>query len=65
MNVFGVYLDNFQFGPLLYFGIAAVLLALCWLGWRRSAVGKAQRTIQDVAKTQETEGRFLCFCLLL
>lgn len=41
MNVFGVYLDNFQFGPLLYFGIAAVLLALCWLGWRRSAVGKA------------------------
>lgn len=41
VSVFGVYLDNFQFGMLLYLGIAAVLLALCWLGWRRSAVGKA------------------------
>ena len=36
VKVFGVYLDNFQFGTLLYLGIALVLLALCWLGWRRS-----------------------------
>lgn len=41
VNIFGAYLDNFQFGTLLYFGIAAALLALCWLGWRRSAAGKA------------------------
>lgn len=35
VKVFGVYLDNLQFGTLLYLGIALVLLALCWLGWRR------------------------------
>lgn len=37
VKVFGVYLDNLQFGTLLYLGIALVLLALCWLGWRRGA----------------------------
>ena len=41
VNIFGVYLTNFQFGPLLYLGITLVLLALCWLGWRRSAQGAA------------------------
>lgn len=40
VKVLGVYLDNFQFGPILYLGITAVLLALCWLGWRRSALGR-------------------------
>lgn len=40
VKVLGVYLDDFQFGTLLYLGIAAALLALCWLGWRRSAAGK-------------------------
>ena len=39
VKIFGVYLDNFQFGSLLYMAIAALLLALCWLGWRRSATG--------------------------
>lgn len=36
VNIFGVYLNNFQFGPLLYLAITMLLLALCWLGWRRS-----------------------------
>ena len=40
VNIFGVYLNNFQFGPLLYLAITMLLLALCWLGWRRSAVGR-------------------------
>lgn len=39
VNIFGVYLTNFQFGPLLYLGITLVLLALCWLGWQRNARG--------------------------
>lgn len=39
VKIFGVYLDNFQFGSLLYMALAAILLALCWLGWRRSAKG--------------------------
>ena len=39
MKIFGTYLDNFQFGTLLYMAITALLLALCWLGWRRSAKG--------------------------
>lgn len=38
VNIFGVYLNNFQFGPLLYLAITVLLLALCWLGWRRSAL---------------------------
>lgn len=37
VNIFGVYLNNFQFGPLLYMAITVLLLALCWLGWRWSA----------------------------
>lgn len=37
VKVFGVYLTNFQFGPILYLGITAALLALCWPGWRRGA----------------------------
>jgi len=41
VKVFGVYLNDFQFGPILYMGITLILLALCWLGWRRSAAGKA------------------------
>lgn len=40
VNIFGVYLNNFQFGPLLYLAITVFLLALCWLGWRHSALGK-------------------------
>ena len=39
VNLFGRYLNNLQFGFVLYGGLAAVLLALCWLGWRRSAKG--------------------------
>ena len=39
VKLFGVYLNNFQFGPLLYAGLAALLLALCWPFWRRSARG--------------------------
>lgn len=39
VKIFDVYLDNFQFGSLLYMVLAAILLALCWLGWRRSAKG--------------------------
>ena len=39
VNLFGHYLNNLQFGFVLYGGLAAVLLALCWLGWRRSAKG--------------------------
>ena len=41
VKIFGVYLDNFQFGSLLYMALAAILLVLCWLGWRRSAMGRA------------------------
>ena len=41
VKIFGVYLDNFQFGSLLYMALAAILLALCWLCWRRSAMGRA------------------------
>ena len=39
VNLFGRYLNNLQFGFVLYGGLAVVLLALCWLGWRRSAKG--------------------------
>lgn len=41
VNIFGIYFDHFQFGLLLYLAITILLLALCWLGWRRSAAGKA------------------------
>lgn len=36
-KVFGMYLNVFQVGLLLYPLIAVVLFALCWLCWRRSA----------------------------
>lgn len=39
VDVFGVYLNNFQFGPLLYLAITMFLLALCWLVWRRNVKG--------------------------
>lgn len=39
VNIFGIYLDHFQSGLLLYLAITILLLALCWLGWRRSARG--------------------------
>ena len=41
VKIFGVYLDNFQFGSLLYVAIAVLLFALCWLFWQRSAAGRA------------------------
>ena len=41
VKIFGVYLDNFQFGSLLYVAIAVLLFALCWLCWQRSAAGRA------------------------
>lgn len=37
VKVFGVYLDSFQAGIVLYLGISVILLALCWPFWRRSA----------------------------
>ena len=40
-EVFGTYLNIFQVGLLLYPLIAVALFALCWLGWRRSAAGRA------------------------
>ena len=39
-KVFGIYLNVFQVGLLLYPLIAVVLFALCWLGWRRNATGR-------------------------
>lgn len=40
VNLFGLYLDNYQFGSLLYGAAAALLMAVCWPGWRRSAAGR-------------------------
>lgn len=40
VKIFGVYLTDFQFGPILYLDITMILLALCWLGWRRNAAGR-------------------------
>lgn len=37
-DLFGLKLDLFQSGALLYAVIAIVLLAFCWLGWRRWVV---------------------------
>lgn len=37
VELFGVYLNNLQFGYILYGGLAAALTALCRLGWLRSA----------------------------
>ena len=39
VNIFGVQMNCLQFAPLLYGGIAIVLLFLCGLGWRRVACG--------------------------
>lgn len=41
VNLFGVYLDNFQFGTILYLCVAVLLLALCLPFWRRCAAGRA------------------------
>ncbi len=39
-HLLGLQLNWLQSGVLLYLAVAAVFTALCWLGWRRSAVGK-------------------------
>lgn len=41
VNIFGIYLNHFQFGLLLYMAITILLLALCWLGWQWNATGQA------------------------
>ena len=35
VNLFGVQMNCLQFAPLLYGGIAVILLILCGFGWRR------------------------------
>ena len=40
VNILGVQMNCLQFAPLLYGGIALVLLFLCGLGWRRIASNK-------------------------
>lgn len=40
MYFFGLQLNGLQAGPLLYLAVTAVLALVCWLGWRRSAVGR-------------------------
>lgn len=40
MNLFGAQLNLLQSGLLLYLALAVVLTALCWLCWRRNAVGE-------------------------
>lgn len=40
VNIFGVQMNCLQFAPLLYGGIAIVLLVLCGFGWRRIASKK-------------------------
>ena len=37
VELFGVYLNNLQFGYALYGVLAVALTALCWLGWQRGA----------------------------
>lgn len=41
VGFFGVYLNNIEFAFLLYGIITVFLIALCWLGWRRNALGKS------------------------
>ena len=41
VELFGVQFNWVELDLALYTAAALVLLALCWLGWRRSAVGKA------------------------
>lgn len=38
-HILGLQLNWLQSGVLLYLAVAAVFTALCWLGWRRNAVG--------------------------
>lgn len=40
VNIFGVQMNCLQFAPLLYGGIATVLLILCGFGWQRIATNK-------------------------
>lgn len=40
VNFFGIYLNNLQFGFVIYGLLTGILAVLCWLGWRRSAVGR-------------------------
>lgn len=40
VSIFGVQMNCLQFAPLLYGGIAIILLILCGLGWQRVASGK-------------------------
>ena len=39
-ELFGTQLNCVQLGAALYGGAAILLLAMCWLGWRRNAAGK-------------------------
>lgn len=41
VGFFGVYLNNIEFAFLLYGIITVLLIVLCWLGWRRNALGKS------------------------
>ena len=41
VGFFDVYLNNIEFAFLLYGIITVFLIALCWLGWRRNALGKS------------------------
>lgn len=40
VNLLGVHWNNLQFGFIVYGVLTVVLVALCWLGWRRSAAGR-------------------------
>lgn len=39
-HLFDVQLNILQSGLLLYLFLALALTALCWLGWRRSPIGR-------------------------
>ena len=41
VHILGMTFNKLQFGYLLYGLLTVLLLALCWLGWRRSAAGRA------------------------
>lgn len=41
VHILGMTFNKLQFGYLLYGLLTVLLLALCWLGWRRSAIGRA------------------------
>ena len=40
-HFFGLTLNYIQAGILVYLAVTVLLAALCWLGWRRSAMGRA------------------------